>query len=88
MRWPRSKWIQSGIAFVIGIVCALGVLGAIAMDCVNLFYFLKNFNGHGIGFGSGPHSTYELACCGGLTLIGIFLLLLFLQRVWTRTLRV
>lgn len=87
MRWPKSKWIQSGIAFVIGIVCAFGVLGATAMDCVNRFYFPKNYNGHGIGCGSSLRSTYELARCGGLTLIGVFLLLLFLQRVLTRTSR-
>ena len=87
MRWPRSKWIQSGIAFVIGIVCAFGVLGAIAMDCVNRFYFPKNLKGHGIGCGSGLRSTYELAGYGGLTVIGVVLLLLFLQRALTRRLR-
>ena len=87
MRWPRSKCIQSGIAFVIGVICALEVLGAIAMDCINRFYFPKNFTGRGIGCGSSPYANYELALCGGLTLIGVFFLLLILQRVLTRTLR-
>jgi hypothetical protein len=77
--WPRSKVVQASIAFVAASLSAVGVLGLIAMDSINHFYFP-------------PYKTYpypyatvrsaEIAHFGecGLAFLGVFVILYAVQR--------
>jgi len=81
-RWPKSRGVQATIAVVVALLAAICVFIQTAMTSFNNFYF-------------GPHKAYpypypdahtaQMALyrdCG-LTMLGVFVVVFTIQRVFT-----